>query len=125
MAIALPASFIVLMLATRNYFVSFFAVIAVGGVISSTLGICKLQGWELGIGESIAGVMVIGLAVDYTIHLGHMYEHSGHIGKDSRKDRFEYAADKMVGTGASRASSRSATPVFLCMRPLANRPRDG
>ena len=35
---------------------------------------CKaVFGWELGISESIAAVIVIGFAVDFTVHLAHMY----------------------------------------------------
>merc|ERR1711998_516313 len=99
MAIALPLAFIVLVFATRNFIISAFAILNVGGVIASTLGLCKMQGWALGIGESIAGVIVIGLSVDYAIHLGHMYDHAGHEQGESKRDkRFEYAARKMVYT---------------------------
>ena len=32
------------------------------------------SGWSLGVAESIAGVIVIGFSVDYTVHLGHIYK---------------------------------------------------
>lgn len=46
------------------------AIWSVGAIVAAVLGMCQRLGWELGTGEAIAGVMVIGLAVDYTIHLG-------------------------------------------------------
>lgn len=60
---AFPIALVTLLLATRNVIIAFFAVVSVGGIVASVLGMCHLLGWELGTGESIAGVMVIGLAV--------------------------------------------------------------
>jgi predicted RND superfamily exporter protein len=100
MAFALPLAFLVLVVVTANYVVALAAIISVCGVVGSVLGVCQVWlGWYLGTGEAIAGVMVIGLAVDYTIHLGHMYVHAGrHEGYATREERFEYAIDKMMGT---------------------------
>jgi hypothetical protein len=67
MAIAFPLAFVALLAATRNWFTSGLAIVSVGGIVASVLGACKLQGWALGTGEAVAGVMVIGLSVDYTI----------------------------------------------------------
>jgi hypothetical protein len=36
--------------------------------------------WPLGIGESVAGIIVIGFSVDYVVHLGHMLEEADHKG---------------------------------------------
>eukprot|EP00962_Isochrysis_galbana_P038414 scaffold13637_cov112-Isochrysis_galbana.AAC.1 len=73
LGICAPVAFLVLLLATGNLFVSLYAILTIFLVVISLLGTCNLIGWELGISEAIAGTIVIGLAVDYTVHLGHVY----------------------------------------------------
>jgi hypothetical protein len=70
MSLAFPIAFIALIMATNNIIIAVFAIISVGGIVAAVLGMCWHVGWVLGTGEAIAGVMVIGLSVDYTIHLG-------------------------------------------------------
>lgn len=95
-AICFPVAFFVLLGATQNYIVSLGAVITIGFVVASVLGYCQaVEGWSLGISESIAGIIVIGLAVDYTIHLGHFYLEGGHEGLELRAERWEYAVRTM------------------------------
>merc|ERR1712037_874621 len=73
-----------------------------GGV----LGWCwAVEGWYLGVAESIAGVIVIGLAVDYVIHLGHMYLEVGHLGYEQRADRFAMALKNMGTTVLAGAAT--------------------
>lgn len=70
MAIAFPVAFLTLIGATQNLVLAFYAIVTIGMIVSSVLGLAWLLGWALGIKESVAGVIVIGLAVDYCIHLG-------------------------------------------------------
>jgi len=71
MSIAFPLALVVLTVATMNWLIALLAIISVGSIVAAVLGVCEcFLGWSLGTGEAIAGVMVIGLAVDYTIHLG-------------------------------------------------------
>jgi hypothetical protein len=62
MAIAFPLAFIALIIATSNWFISFFATLSVGGIVASVLGACKLNGWALGTGEAVAGGYLSSLA---------------------------------------------------------------
>ena len=82
------------------------------------LGACKaIFGWDLGISESIAGIIVIGFSVDYVVHLGHMFMEAGHErGIPKREDRFAYAIDKMGGTVLAGAvtTGNSFTFTFFC-----------
>ena len=81
----------------RNVILSLYAIVVIGCVILG-LGLCYLLGWSLGI-RSPCGVIVIGLAVDYTIHLGHMYDHARfHAHLDTRDERTAYALRKMGRT---------------------------
>lgn len=114
MAIAFPVAFGTLLIATRNAVLSFFAIFSVASVVAATLGMCwRYLGWALGTGEAIAGVMVIGLAVDYTIHLGHMYDHAGRHGHTSREARFDYAIDTMALTVIAGAITTAGAGVFM------------
>jgi predicted RND superfamily exporter protein len=45
-------------------------------VILSVVSIIVLKGWDLGVSESVAVVILIGLSVDYVIHLSTDYIHS-------------------------------------------------
>ena len=72
--IVFPAAFLTLLMATGNWIVSLYAIATIAGIVAQVLGMCKaIFGWELGIAESIAAVIVIGFSVDFTVHLAHMY----------------------------------------------------
>ena len=45
-------------------------------VIISVVAIMAMKGWEFGISESISVVILIGLSVDYVVHLASDYKHS-------------------------------------------------
>lgn len=62
-------------------------------------------GVDLGVTESIAGVIVIGLAVDYVIHLGHMYLEVGHLGYEKRSERWAMALKNMGSTVLAGAAT--------------------
>ena len=48
------------------------------------LGFFKFaMGWDLGIAEAIAGVIVIGFAIDYCLHMGHMWEEAAAGGREA------------------------------------------
>ena len=100
-----------------NVILSLYAIVVIGCVVSGVLGLCYLLGWSLGIRESVAGVIVIGLAVDYTIHLGHMYDHARfHAHLDTRDERTAYALRKMGRTVFAGAvtTAGAASLMFAC-----------
>ena len=42
-------------------------------IVGNVLGSVRLfSGWGLGVGEAIAGVIVVGFSVDDAVHLGHV-----------------------------------------------------
>jgi len=84
LGISFPVAFLVLLFATGNLRLAVFAIIAIFLIVSSLLGTCFQMGWELGVGEAIAGTIVIGLAVDYTVHLGHCYTESVHEAREAK-----------------------------------------
>ena len=114
--ICFPAAFLTLLLATHNFLLSLFAIITVAGIVACVLGFCKaFLGWGLGVAESIAAVIVIGFAVDFTVHLAHMYIESSH---HSRADRMADAGRKMGVTVVMGAATTLGAGCFLWMCTL-------
>ena len=113
--ICFPIAFGVLIFATENVLVSLYSIVGIAFVVASVLGTAQsVFGWDLGIIESLAGVMVIGFSVDYTIHLGHMYvaadkEH----GAKHRLDRFAFSIEKMGPTVVGGAVTTLGAGAFM------------
>jgi predicted RND superfamily exporter protein len=49
-------------------------------------------GWEMGIGETICIIVVIGVSVDYSVHLAHAYNHSAAA---TRQEKVKAASSSM------------------------------
>merc|ERR1711871_333571 len=90
MAICFPIALGVLLIATGNILVSIYATCSIGCIVCCVLGFTRLvMDWDLGIAESIAGIIVIGFSVDYVVHLAHMYMDALHKGGlTGREERF-------------------------------------
>ena len=109
--IVFPAAFCTLFIATRNVQISFMAILTIVGVVSAVLGMCKWGfKWDLGISESIAAVIVIGFAVDFTVHLAHMYIASP---RHSRADKMAESARTMGVTIFMGAVTTLGAGVFM------------
>lgn len=94
---ALFALFI-LVIATQNWILAIYSTICVVGIVISTLGSCKFMGWDLGINETIACTMVIGLSVDYVIHLCNGYIESPLNDRNNRmKDSLKHIGVSVFG----------------------------
>jgi predicted RND superfamily exporter protein len=92
MTAAVGFSFAILLFATGNIVLSLLAITCVAIVILSVVAIMVFQGWELGVSESIAVVIMIGLAVDYVVHLAADYKHSV---KSTRHEKIQQAYAEM------------------------------
>lgn len=66
-------AFLVLLLSTCNWLLSLYAMLGVVGVISSVFLVVNLLGWEFGIPEALALIVIIGFSVDYVLHIGTHY----------------------------------------------------
>jgi predicted RND superfamily exporter protein len=114
LAIAFPVAFGTLIFATQNVVIALYAILTIAMIVISVLGSAALEGWGLGIAESIAAVIVVGFSVDYTIHLGHMYDHGGrHEGCVTSVERARYAMLKMGNTVLAGAVTTCGSGVFM------------
>ena len=68
--------------------------------------------------ETFAGIIVVGLAVDYVVHQAHMYEDAAHCEYhyQTREERFKHSATKMGSTVIAGAitTAGSGCFMFLC-----------
>lgn len=74
--IAIIFAFMILTIVTCNMLMAFLAIISVGMVMVSVIAVMVYQGWEMGVSESVSVVMLIGLSVDYIVHLAQAYKRS-------------------------------------------------
>jgi len=116
-AIAMPVVFLVLLLSTKNIVMALIAVSAVGSIVLCVLGFCQsVMNWDLGIGEAIAGVIVIGYSVDYVVHLAHSYCEAKKHGFETRDERCVFAIQNMGSTVFMGAvtTAGAGSIMFLC-----------
>lgn len=115
LAITFPLVFVVLLYATNNYLLALFACSSIAFIVICVLGfVFAVLGWELGIAESIVSIMIVGLSVDYTVHLGHMYTYAGsEEGLETRDERFQYAVLTMGMTVIAGGSTTLGAGIFL------------
>jgi len=73
MAMAMGFASIVLLLATRNIVVASSAILSICSIVCSVMALMYCIGWKLGVIEALVLVMVIGLSVDYVVHMADAY----------------------------------------------------
>jgi len=113
-----PIVFLVLLLSSGNIVLALYAVLSVAAIVFCVLGFCKSpMDYDLGIGEAIAGVIVIGYSVDYVLHLAHIYKTAGSIGMKTRDERASFAIQNMGSTVFAGAitTAGSGAFMFLCV----------
>lgn len=115
MFIAFPVAFMVLLVATGNVLIAIFAILSVGFIAWGVLGFANYGlHWNLGVAESIAGIIIIGFSVDYTVHLGHMFTNAEKEGGyTTREKKFEFTSRKIVATIVGGAITTVGAGVFL------------
>ena len=69
-------SMLAVCLFVRNLLVSYAALYCLAGMIVALLGCMRLFGIPLGVAEALTLSLVVGMAVDYLIHIAHAYRHS-------------------------------------------------
>ena len=84
--------FIVMFIVTLNFVQALISVLCVGVIILTVLSVIVFKEWEFGIAESIGVVVIIGLSVDYVIHLSAAYIHTPF---NDRHERMKQAYTEM------------------------------
>lgn len=101
--ISLAVAAVVLTVATHNIVIGIVSTLCIGAIVVCVVAFTVLQGWKLGILESINLVMVPGLSVDYVAHLAEAYVRSVH------KTRAGRTRDMLTQVGVSVISGALST----------------
>lgn len=97
-------------LMTWNIVVGCIAVSSVFVVVSLAVALICLMGWTLGIIEAIVLIVIVGISVDYSVHIAHAFNHAEEIDGEVDKIR-EHKALMAVGTMGISLVSGVATSV--------------
>jgi len=101
--LSLVITYIILLAATMNWWTSTLGLGNIIGISCVFLGLIPIVGWSLGENECIFLIAVVGLSVDYSVHLLHSYTHAK---EDDRDGRAHHALGEM---GISVLSSAATT----------------
>lgn len=107
--ISLAFALATLVVFTFNIIISLYSVITISGIIISVLAIMYMAGFAIGISESIAIVVLIGMSVDYVVHLANHYVESTH------DDKYNRTKEALKEIGVSIISGGITTLGSGCM----------
>jgi len=111
LAISFPVVALVVLLSSGNFIIAIFAVVSIASIVGSVLGFCKwAKDWDLGVVQSIAGIMVVGFSVDYCLHLAHMYTEAP---VHNARAKVQFTLSKMGGTVLGGAITTFGAGFFL------------
>ncbi|EDQ89828.1 dispatched-like protein [Monosiga brevicollis MX1] len=100
---SLALAFVIIVLTTHDLVLSVMAIVAIGGVVTTLIAFIVWLGWSLTVIESICLTILVGLSVDYVIHLGVAYQES------KASTRFGRMRDALVVMGISVFSASVTT----------------
>lgn len=98
--VTMGVSMFLLFIVTINFSISFFAATTVIFSILVGVGILVLMDWKLNILESVSITTSVGLAVDFSLHIGVHYRLSHH---KTRKSSVNYTLTRILGPTAMAA----------------------
>ncbi|XP_069117661.1 protein dispatched homolog 1-like [Argopecten irradians] len=102
-AIGICLAFVVITVATQNIVIGFLATVSIACVTVTIMAIIPMVGWKLGVLESLNLSLVVGLSVDYVVHLAEGYHMSIHT------DRKSKVRDMLESVGVSISSGAAST----------------
>jgi len=111
-AIVVPLAFLVLLIFTKNIVISFFAMVCIVGNMLSVCILVLIVGWDFGVVESVAVIIVIGFSIDYVVHLGHAYLESTLEDREQRLTMALLTMGISVSSGAF-TTALSGIPLLL------------
>jgi len=110
--ISLALAFCVLLAATRNIIVAGCSIACIASIVTSVIAFSHWCGWKLGLMEAIIFVMVIGLSVDYVVHMADAYLEAHAL---DRKTRARFMCGKMGLSVISGAATTVGSSLMMCL----------
>ncbi|KAL5283685.1 DISP1 family protein [Megaselia abdita] len=108
--VTMGVSMLLLFIVTVDFRISFFAAVTVIFSIVSSVGILVLMEWKLNILESVAITTAVGLAVDFSLHIGVHYRFSHH---KTRKSSVNYTMTRILGPTAMAALTTGVAGALM------------
>jgi len=110
--LSLVVAWFVLLLHTRNWIIATLGLTNIIAITAVFVGLIPLLGWELGSNESIFMIAVVGLSVDYTVHLLHSYN----MQEGAREDKVQNVLAEMGISVVNSAITTllAAACLFAC-----------
>lgn len=110
--LALP----VLVISTDDFFIGTLATLIISAACLSVIGIIPLAGWKLGVLESLNLTLVVGVAIDYIVHVAEAYHLSS---KPTRKEKVEDILQNIGVSVISGAVSTLGAAMFMLFADIA------
>ncbi|XP_070577305.1 protein dispatched homolog 1-like isoform X2 [Ptychodera flava] len=101
--LGIALAFPLLVIATMNIVLGGMATLSIGLTTGCVIGVIPLAGWKLGLLESLNLSLIVGLAVDYVVHLAEGYHLS------PKEDRLGRLHDMLEHVGVSVVSGATTT----------------
>jgi len=98
--VSLSLALLVLTVATGNWAMALYSTFTIGAIVICVMGFTTLNGWKLGVIEAVIYVMVVGMSVDYVVHLSEAYLVSGKYHREARARRMLGIVGGSVLSGA-------------------------
>jgi predicted RND superfamily exporter protein len=76
---SLAFAFAILLVSTNNLVITLMSFSAILGIVMTVFLSMVLAGWEVSILESVCLIIIVGMSIDYTVHLMHSYRYSTYI----------------------------------------------
>uniref|UniRef100_A0A7S1C4Y0 SSD domain-containing protein n=1 Tax=Bicosoecida sp. CB-2014 TaxID=1486930 RepID=A0A7S1C4Y0_9STRA len=111
-SVSVALAFCLLLAATRNVIITIASTLCILCVVATVLAFMYVAGWELGIIESINLTVLVGISVDYTVHLAVAYGLHAH---GDRRTRMRLALEHMAISVFSAAITTIGSALFLCL----------
>ncbi|XP_060082462.1 uncharacterized protein LOC132561782 [Ylistrum balloti] len=114
-AVGVSLAFPILCLSTMNVIVGSFATLSICCTTICVIGVIPTAGWKLGLLTSLNMTMLVGLAVDYVVHLAEGYRNSLH--KD-RLNRTRDMLEEMATSVFSGACTTLGAALFMFLAKI-------
>lgn len=110
-AVSLVVAYVILTVFALNYILSTIALVCIVSIVVVFFGMLFLFGWTLGLEETLIGIMMVGLSVDFTVHYVHSYAECPEPG---RLQRVQWAFDKLgVSVFSGAVTTVGATGILM------------
>eukprot|EP00977_Amphora_coffeiformis_P009253 scaffold2102_cov161-Amphora_coffeaeformis.AAC.37 len=112
--LALGLSFIVMSLVGGNVIMSFISVFNICLIVTNVFAFTVLAGYKLGVIEAVLYVVVIGLSIDYSVHMSEAYTEAH---GETRTERVVVMVEEMGVSVLSGALSTLIASFFMFFAP--------